>query len=419
MNFKKLLLFIFSLYSFQFIVAEPPEPEVGTRWVINTQYSDEFNGNSLDRTKWNPFYNGWKGRTPGRFMQESISLKNGSMQIKNGILKKRKTHTKGRGYSIKGGAVQSIHKTAHYGYYECKFKASRINMSTTFWMSNEKVPVNYPTRKSGGIDCSRDSFSQELDICESIGGNITRGDGFRKKMNFNTHFRYIDCNGGKEKFYSKGNNVVEGNGSRANALLSSESWEDFHIYAAHWKNANEVDFYSDNKLAGEIKVSTAVIDKPFARPMGINMVTETYDWAKPYPTNKELVNDKINTSYYDWIRSYESIGINQLPNLATKTKPAPIFKEDFSFYDKVTFAEDKSTITLPYLYKANKNRILTIEITTPNNQKVFEKQTKLYAGYGKDIKTIELKSNYKPENNIIAKLKSIDGQKTIKLLIIK
>jgi len=219
MNFRKLFSLFLPLFIFQSIKADPPEPEVGTRWVLNSQYSDEFNGTSLDKKKWRNSYNGWEGRMPAKFIPKAVSVKDGYMQIENGIIKKKKEHKK-TAYTIRGGAVQSLKKTAHYGYYECKFKASRINMSTTFWMSNGKVAVEYPTKKSGGINCEKDAFSQELDICESIGGKITRSDGFRKKMNFNTHFRYIDCNGGKEKFYSRGNNVVEGSGSNSNAVLS-------------------------------------------------------------------------------------------------------------------------------------------------------------------------------------------------------
>ena len=417
MSFKKLLLFPFILCAFQTLFADPPEPEIGTRWVLNTQYSDEFNGNSLDTNKWRNYFKGWAGRSPGKFVSESVSVKNGFMQIENGIIKKKKEHTKAS-FSIRAGAVQSINKTAYFGYYECKFKASRINMSTTFWMSSKKFPIHAPTKKSNNTDCSKDKFSQELDICESIGGLIDRGSKFRKQMNFNTHYRYVDCEGGKEKFYSKGNNAVEGNGLKTNAKLSSESWEDFHIYAAHWKNANEVAFYADHKLVGDVQVSTEVVDKPFNQPMGINMVTETYNWAKPYPTNKELRNKKINTSYYDWVRSYESIGVNQSPDLAEKTKPAAIFKEEFSFFEKVTFSENNNSISIPYLYKANKNRILKIEITNTDNKKILETSINLLAGYGKDTKTLNLNSTYKKGDRIVVKMQSTDGQKTIKLLVI-
>ena len=42
---------------------------------------------------------------------------------------------------------------------------------------------------------------------------------------------------------------------------------------------------------------------PFDRPMYMHLVTETYNWEAP-PTEEELLNDEINTSYYDWVRAY-------------------------------------------------------------------------------------------------------------------
>lgn len=389
------------------IKAEPPEPEVGTRWILNHQYSDEFNGTELDKTKWRPYYDGWKGRNPGKFVPKAVSVKNGYMQIENGIIKRKAEHTKGS-YSIRGGAVQSLKKTAHYGYYECKFKASRINMSTTFWMSNGKVPVKYPTKKSNGEDCNRDSYSQELDICESVGGKLARGDRFRTRMNFNTHFRYIDCNGGKEKFYSRGNNAVEGSGQKVNAVLSSESWEDFHIYAAHWKSPNEVSFYADNKFIGDVQVSTEVIDKPFNRPMGINMVTETYDWAKPYPTNEELENKEINTSYYDWVRSYELV-MTDTPSKSTYEK-VDIYKEDFWWFEEPKFTKDLTSLTLSYVYKANEDMTLLIEVHRPKGKSVFKKRLNLLAGYGKDISEINLRKKITPGSKVTVKMLNNDEE---------
>ena len=118
-----------------FCLAKPPIPPKGYRWVINVQFSDEFNGNSLDYSKWNDTFGDWKGRPPALFVPEAISVKDGTLQIKSGVLKKRY-----KDYTIFGGAVSSNTYNAHYGYYECKAKASKIAMSTTFWMSNPKVP---------------------------------------------------------------------------------------------------------------------------------------------------------------------------------------------------------------------------------------------------------------------------------------
>ena len=406
------LLLLTSLYflPFNIITFDPPEPEIGKRWVLNLQYSDEFDGNALDTKKWRNSYMGWKGRSPGYFSPDAISVKEGTLQIKNGVLDKTvKHHVKGQ-YSIKGGAVQSLEKTAHFGYYEASFKASKIAMSTTFWMSNQKIPVDFVTKISDG-NCQKDQFSQELDIAESIGGTISSGDKFKKNMNFNTHYRYIDCAGGKEKFYSAGNNAIEGNGQEINAQLSSESWEDFHIYGAYWKNANEVAFYSDNALIGDVQIRTDVVDEPFPRPMGINMVTETYDWATPYPTNKELTDDTINTSYYDWVRSYSLVDINYEEEKTNNYsgEGAKIYIVEIRFFGKPSVAD--GVLKIPYVYKANTNKLLVFKVIDSKNKVVFETSFTLLSGYGKDIKTLELPTLETVKNyTFLGELTTLDGK---------
>ena len=75
-----------SLLNINTITLDPPEPEIGKRWVLNLQYSDEFDGTSLDTKKWRDGYVGWEGRIPGYFSPDAISIKDGMLQIKNGIL---------------------------------------------------------------------------------------------------------------------------------------------------------------------------------------------------------------------------------------------------------------------------------------------------------------------------------------------
>ena len=411
---KIILCTLLSLISLGIACVDPPEPEIGKRWVLNLQYSDEFNGTELDIKKWRNSYVGWQGRTPGFFSPDAVSVNNGMLQIKNGILDKSvEAHVKSDKYTIKGGAVQSLEKTAHFGYYEASFKASRIPMSTTFWMSNGKVPVDFATKISDD-NCTKDQFSQELDIAESIGGHISRGDKFRKNMNFNTHYRYIDCAGGKEKFYSAGNNAVEGDGQITNAQLNSESWEEFHTYAAYWKNANEVAFYADNNFIGDVFIRTDVVDEPFPRPMGINMVTETYDWATPYPTNEELTDDTINTSYYDWVRAYTLVDIDAEERNTENYKGAgtEIYQEEIRFFEAPSIAKGK--LKIPYVYKANTDRLLTVKVMDTENNIVFETSMTLLAGYGKDIATI-VSDNFKAGTayTFIGELTTPDGQTVI------
>ena len=381
---KKLASLAICLLATGTIGAGPPEPKVGFRWVLNKQYSDEFNGNSLDRSKWNNTFRNWRGRQPARFAPSAVSVKDGTMQIRNTLSTNPRD-----GYTIDGGAVQSKEVTAHFGYYECRFKASRISMSTTFWLSNGKKPVNFVTKKSNGQNCPRDRFSQELDIVESIGGVFNGSPSFRRNMNFNTHYRYIDCNGGREKFYSRGNNAVEGNGQKSNSRLSSESWQEFHTYGAYWKNANEVDFYADNKQIGTVSPSTEVVDRPFPDPMQINMVTETYNWAKPYPSPQQLRNNNINTSYYDWIRAYELIPIDRAPK-ASSFSAGKVFKESVSFFASPKLRNGNKQVEVSYLYAANANRNFTLRVLDRNNREVAKATFNVLEGYGKNRRTVNL-----------------------------
>ncbi len=112
---------------------EDPTPP-GMKWVKNEDLSDEFEGDKLDEEKWlNTDPNRWVGRPPGLFMREAISQSEGTLQITA-----RKLNTprvvKDSTFTHQGGLVASKNKGL-YGYYECKVKASKTFMSTTFWLN--------------------------------------------------------------------------------------------------------------------------------------------------------------------------------------------------------------------------------------------------------------------------------------------
>ena len=269
--------------------AQPPQPPTGYRWVLNDQYSDEFNGSSLDITKWQKSFPNWQGRVPAKFEPSAVSVAGGYLQIKSG-----KYTTPQGAYTMYGGAVTSLKETAHYGYYECKLKTSKIAMSTTFWLSNSKQPY-LPTA------CTTDTYSQELDVVEAVGDIRNTFPSFKTKMKSNSHHRYVPCGASSEIFYSNGTD---------SAPLSSEVWEDYHTYGTQWHNAKSATFYSDGRQGQTVLFNTTIDTNPFDRPMFMAMVTETYDWLTPYPSDSELNNNAINTAYYDWIRSYRLIPIS-------------------------------------------------------------------------------------------------------------
>ena len=240
-------------------------------------------------------------------------------------------------------------------------------MSTTFWMSNQKVPFNE-------TECKTDSYSQELDIQEAVGGGTTE-EKFRNGMNSNTHFRYIRCGKEKEEFISIG----------TGATLHSEVSDDYHIYGAWWKNANEVLFYANDDLFDTVMVRTDISEKPFDRPMKINMVTETYNWQPP-PPKEDLLNDAINTAYYDWVRSYILVPIGQEVESKTSVK---IYEEGISI-SKINSSQLKSRkITFDYFYKANLDREIIVKIKSKEKQ--FQSTAlKALKGYGSGTYTLPI-----------------------------
>lgn len=371
------LIITTSLFISSLAYAKPPEPEPGKRWVLNNAYSDEFNGNSLDKAKWRNKHKSWKGRPPAKFDPKSVAIKKGNLEITNSLLDK----PEGK-YTIAGGAVQSLNQTAYHGYYESRFKASRINMSTTFWLSNDNI--NFEGDNHLGENCPQDKWSMELDIVEAVGGVMKKAftHAFRDGMQYNTHVWYSSCNNERIRF-SKGANVAEGDGTQAvnNKLPNGEEvWQNYNTYAAWWKNENEVSFYLNNGFAGHINVDTTLLEKPYNRAMQMQLLTETYNWGRPLPTKDELANKAINTSYYDWVRSYYYADVNAevAQELPFSGKPVDIFKESVRI-KKSTLIRNK--LAFSYLYETDENVLAEIVLLKGKN-KIATKTVNLKAGYG-------------------------------------
>ncbi len=256
--------------------APPPAPE-GHRWVPNEKFTDEFNGTSLDANKWLDHFPDWRGRPPAKFVPSAITVADGCLQISAGTL----PAPDGR-FTISGGAVRSKSEEASFGYYEARFKASKISMSSTFWLSGGR-------KQEAGAD-----VSQEIDIVETMGAPHAEpkwAQNWHKQMNSNTHYnRRVN---GKPEPLSVGQQ----------APLDPPAGEAFHTYGAWWVDATTVRFYLDDQYQFTVHPSTKFSATPFDRPMHVNMVCETYDWMAP-PALSDLTNRAINTTHYEWVRAY-------------------------------------------------------------------------------------------------------------------
>lgn len=249
----------------------------GRTWEKVDFLSDEFEDENLDSEKWASRVSTWVGRAPAIFKDEAISVANGDLRITNYLLEEEEI-VNGNTYTHGGGLIRSI-QTATVGmYFECRMKANKTFMSSTFWLINTR---------NEGAGCDR--RTTELDIQECVGEVTTDASwaqGFDKEMHSNTHSRNAECE-----------ETIEG--SKGNHASTELVYNDYHIYAAWWKSPTEILFFLDGAY-----LETVTPVEKFDLPMYMRLVTETYDW-NPVPQNGGMTgSEEERTTSYDWVRTW-------------------------------------------------------------------------------------------------------------------
>lgn len=389
MKSQVLILFLFFVSLLQ---AQPPEPPLGQRWVLNEAYSDEFNGTQLDTSKWYDHHPTWDGRPPGLFLPSTVKVENGYMSI-TGAKMDRDTIVRGRTYNIACGAVVSKAREAWFGYYECRFKAAATTMSTTFWFSSRD-------RFNGPEDCD-DDYSQEWDVQECVGreGDFD-GKYFASGMHANSHFWYTDCEGERHDYRAR------------QVLFESDELasENFNTYGGWWKNEYEASYYYNNKPEEKSHTFyTEIMKKPFNHPMGMNLVSETYPfpWIS-LPTDEELADPDKNTCYYDWVRAYTLVDVDEPID---QTEETIMFDEKLTFPELFNAKEAGTSLAFTLAYMANGDRELMLELYSPDGKLLGTQSYPAKAGYGKKKVAINLSSTPAPGSDykIIAHILPIDA----------
>jgi beta-glucanase (GH16 family) len=111
----------------------PKQPECPLpygEWKFVPEWSDEFNGFSLDTSKWYPNNPGWLGRQPGYFSTENVKVKDGKLILTS------KTETLSNlpeGYHTFTTAAVKSKALMLYGYYEICCKPMDSRCSSAFW----------------------------------------------------------------------------------------------------------------------------------------------------------------------------------------------------------------------------------------------------------------------------------------------
>ncbi len=144
--------------------AQPPPP-TGKRWVL--AWSEDFNGSSLDWSKWNHRSEASRGerghgghRIKWRYEHDNVGLANGHLVLRN-------TRQSGDEYDlVKAAAIDTKGKFEQtYGYFEASIRIAPTGdgIHTAFWLQNDN---RHRKAGNGGVDGPSDGA--EIDILESV-----------------------------------------------------------------------------------------------------------------------------------------------------------------------------------------------------------------------------------------------------------
>ncbi|MFI3320068.1 MAG: hypothetical protein SNH01_03720 [Rikenellaceae bacterium] len=261
------------------------DPLKSGKWTLVEKVSDEFNGKKLDTNKWtaDPQANGWGwlGRVPQLFDPNSVSVKDGSMQILVGKYDKpveKKSYNRTDTYQYHSALVRSVEADGLMGYYyECRIKMGKTEMGGGFWLNVH--PSVRPQR-------------HEIDIVECVGAISPHMNDWQRKTKWDRvmHSNAINTTGQPK---NKDANYVN---------IPTLNNENYHVYGAWWKSPKEILCFLDGK-----HVYTLVPPVDFALPSFVQFSIEMYDWNK-IPDDGGLVAslpEKDRIHYFDWVRVWK------------------------------------------------------------------------------------------------------------------
>ncbi|PAY17168.1 glycosyl hydrolase [Rhodopirellula sp. SM50] len=260
--------------------AEGQDPNPTDRvWQKIDELSDEFEGSTLDTNKWSADPGakgwGWIGRPPGLFQPENVRLQDGKMQVTVRKFDAPKV-INGHEFLYGGAIVRSIHPGQVGWYYECRMKANKTEMSSTFWLMTDDTVKE----------------RQELDIQECVGRLSKEAASWARGWDQVFHSNLIKTTKGQP-----GKVQVQGS-----IETETKNWERFYVYGAWWKSPHEIRYYLDGKYAYSLKPPA-----PWDQPKYYQMAIETYDW-NPVPEDGGLVASgtrEERTTQYDWVRTWK------------------------------------------------------------------------------------------------------------------
>ncbi len=363
-------------------VAQPSEPVSGMRWVVNEATSDEFETNEFDHKKWyNSDPKSWKGRFPGLFMPEAMSVSDGKLHITVDKFPEP-VEFKDQMWTHRGGHIYSKAELMVGSYAECSMKANKTFMSSTFWLITGRA----------GDRTGCDRRTTELDVQECIGYPFDHKK--TTQMGSNTHSRAIP----------EGCDVPKGSKGE-HCEVSGKVYDDYHIYGVWWKSPTEILFYLD----GEYKY-TITPAAPFNLPMVVKLVCETYNWSKPPADGGMTGSFSDRSTSYEWVRCYTSIPVEKKQSKQQMAANA-IFEESV----KVAVDSETKPAQCSLIYSSAKGGNISVKVKNSDGKVVASASHKALSGVGNIPAELKLGSLPAGKYDVTAEFGSKSAQNTFEI----
>jgi len=260
---------LISLATIQSVHAAAPSPPPGKQWQAVSILSDDFNGNTLDTSKWQPDHPYWNGRLPSQFDPNNVSVSNGLLRLKSRSLvpNLNNVNDPDNDHWVDSSCVTSRGRTFTIGMYsEARMKMSNMSMTSSFWMQGRGI---------------------EIDVIENFGQpSNPRWHHLDSIMHMNTHRFINDDDLSTPAFHDMGRRGADS----------------FNTYGVWWRDASTVWMYFNG-----VKVEEITTAQPFNGDMFMFFDTEVFNWGVGLPLISDLNNNNKNVAFVDSVKTYKLV----------------------------------------------------------------------------------------------------------------
>jgi len=260
---KLFFLFLTALFLSANVFAQPAG-ENPANWTPVNSLSDEFNGNTLNTGKWNFGHPFWVGRSPSLFGGAANAF------VNNGLLVMKVTWVGGATNYMRSGSIWSKNRDMTVGMYsEVQFRSHSLKMGNGFWFVNNTLDNN--------------NRADEIDVQEAFPTV------FPTKMKSNVHNpqpNFTNDQPQPQTFTIANNGTVDGQ---------------YHRYGVWIVNNRTLRFYLDGVFQKQVITNSTI------QPLWLLMNQETYDFIPP-PNQAQVNNGAINSTYINYIRTWQKTG---------------------------------------------------------------------------------------------------------------